>query len=120
LCIFNRRVYQGRCGCEQKDPLQGGSWIDILLFFTSRSIDEYAGHWQSGGVMKKIVLGMLLAGLIAAALNYHVIVLDNRIELLEKIQWTFKDTYVDARGAKKLTLLTKPNLIKAGIKDLLK
>jgi len=38
---------------------------------------------------------------------------------LKKTELTFDDTFVDARGAKKLNLLSKPALMKAGIKDIM-
>lgn len=33
---------------------------------------------------------------------------------------SYVDTFVDARGAKALTIMLKPSLIRAGIKDLVK
>ncbi len=71
--------------------------------------------------MKKIValLIILIGGTAYASLNYHFIRMDSGFEVLKKVELTLEDTYIDARGVKKLKLLTKPSLIKAGIKDLM-
>ncbi len=70
--------------------------------------------------MKKFLVLILVAGGITAGLlNYHFILLDNKIKIMKKITMTFEDTYVDARGSKKLKLLLKRNLVKAGIKQAL-
>jgi hypothetical protein len=52
-------------------------------------------------------------------MNFHFIYLGNRVKILKKADLTFEDTFVDARGAKKLKLYMKPSLVKAGIKDVL-
>jgi len=70
--------------------------------------------------MKKVLYLLLIAGaLTLGALNYHFILFDDGIKILRKTEVTFEDTFVDARGAKKLQLLFKPALIKAGIKEML-
>jgi hypothetical protein len=70
--------------------------------------------------MKKLLFLLLLAGvLIVGALNYHFILFDDGMKTLKKTELTFEDTFVDARGAKKLQLLSKPALIKAGIREIL-
>jgi hypothetical protein len=70
--------------------------------------------------MKKAFYVLLVAGALTfGALNYHFILFDEGIKILRKTELTFQDTFVDARGAKKLQLLFKPALIKAGIKDML-
>jgi hypothetical protein len=70
--------------------------------------------------VKKILFFLLVAGaLTIGALNYHFILFDDGIKILGKTDLTFDDTFVDARGAKKLQLLFKPALINAGIKDML-
>ena len=72
--------------------------------------------------MKKtlFVLAILGAILIASALNFHLIILDDDFKILKKADLTFTDTVVDARGLKMVKLFTKPNLIRAGIKELLR
>ena len=70
--------------------------------------------------MKKILVLLIIAGALAGvALQYHFILFDNKIKTLKKTELTFEDTFVDARGAKKLNLLSKPALMKAGIKDIM-
>jgi len=70
--------------------------------------------------MKKILSFLLVVGALTfGALNYHFILFDEGIKILQKTELTFEDTLVDARGAKKLQLLLKPALINAGIKEML-
>lgn len=68
--------------------------------------------------MKKIVTLIVAAALVAGVLNYHFIFLGKNLKILKKSTMTFEDTFIDARGAKKINLLLKPALVKAGIKDL--
>jgi hypothetical protein len=69
--------------------------------------------------MKKIaVLLVIVAALAFGGLNYHFILLDSNIKILKKVDLTFKDTFVNARGSKKYKLLLNPALVKAGVKDL--
>jgi hypothetical protein len=71
--------------------------------------------------MKKAVIVVIIVGvLILGALNVHVIITDGGVKVLKKTGMTFEDTFVDTRGAKKLKILTKPALIEAGIRNLLK
>jgi hypothetical protein len=75
---------------------------------------------RPGVDMKKILVLLIIAGALAGvALNYNFILFDNKMKMLKKTELTFEDTFVDARGAKKLNLLSKPALINAGIKDIL-
>jgi hypothetical protein len=70
-------------------------------------------------MMKKIaLLVVIVAALAFGALNYHFILLDSNIKILKKVDLTFKDTFVNARGSKKYKLLLNPSLVKAGVKDL--
>lgn len=71
--------------------------------------------------MKKVAVALLIvAALVFGSLNYHFILLDSNLEILKKVNYTFKDTFVDARGSKKYKLLLNPALVKAGVKDLYK
>ena len=71
--------------------------------------------------MKKVAVALLiLAALVFGTLNYHFILLDSNLRILKKVNYTFKDTFVDARGSKKYKLLLNPALVKAGVKDLYK
>jgi len=68
--------------------------------------------------MKKILFLLIFTGALAyGVLNYHFILMDNGVKVLKKIELTFQDTFVDARGEKKIKLLLKPSLVKAGIKS---
>ncbi|MCP4373728.1 MAG: hypothetical protein GY797_37350 [Deltaproteobacteria bacterium] len=70
--------------------------------------------------MKKTLLILVITGaLIFAALNYHFILMDKNVKVLKKVQLTFSNTFVDARGAKKIKLFLNPSLVKAGIKNAL-
>ena len=70
--------------------------------------------------MKKIIAGLVVA---AAAgyglLNYHFVLLDSSLKILKKTGVRYENTFVDARGAKKMELALKPDLIGAGINDVL-
>ena len=70
--------------------------------------------------MKKLLIFLIIAAALAyGLLNYHFILLDNRVNVLKKVELTFQDTFVDARGQKKIKLLLNPALVKAGVKDLI-
>ena len=71
--------------------------------------------------MKKALLILIITGaLIFAALNYHFILLDKNFKILKKVESTFSNTFVDARGAKKIKLFLNPFLVKAGIRKALR
>lgn len=71
--------------------------------------------------MKKLLVILILLGAcVFGALNYHFVLLDDSLKVLKKVDMTFENTFVDARGAKKYKLYLNPDLVKAGIKDLLK
>jgi hypothetical protein len=68
--------------------------------------------------MKKIIAGLVIA---AAAgyglLSYHFVLLDSSLKILKKTGVRYENTFVDARGAKKIELAMKPDLVAAGIND---
>jgi len=67
--------------------------------------------------MKKALLILVITGaLFFAALNYHFILMDKNVKILKKVELTFNNTFVDARGAKKFKLFLNPSLVKAGIR----
>ena len=71
--------------------------------------------------MKKILLALIIAGAAGyGVLNYHFILFDKSFKILKKSKVQYQNTFVDARGAKKLELAIKPDLISAGINDVLK
>jgi hypothetical protein len=70
--------------------------------------------------MKKIVIGLIiLAASGYGLLSYHFVLLDSSMKILKKTNVAYENTFVDARGAKKLELALKPDLIAAGINDVL-
>ena len=70
--------------------------------------------------MKKLLTLLIFAGALAyGVLNYHFILMDETVNVLKKVELTFQDTFVDARGEKKIKLLLKPSLVKAGLKDVI-
>lgn len=68
--------------------------------------------------MKKIIMMLVIA---AAAgyglLSYHFILFDSSLKILKKTGVRYENTFVDARGANKLKLALKPDLMAAGITD---
>ena len=67
-----------------------------------------------------IIIVIVLCALAFAMMNYHFILLDDRLKVLEKTEWTLDSTFVDARGTKKVKLLLNPALAEAGFRELLK
>jgi len=69
--------------------------------------------------MKKLIVLLIIA---AAAgyglLSYHFILFDDSLKILQKTHARYENTFVDARGTKKLELALKPDLVAAGINDL--
>ena len=70
--------------------------------------------------MKKIIIGLIVS---AAAgyglLSYHFIILDSGLKVLKKTHMRYENSVIDARGNKKFELPLKPDLIAAGINELL-
>lgn len=69
--------------------------------------------------MKQMAGLLVLVGLIWVLFNFHFILLDAQLKILPKSHFTLDNTFVDARGAKKVRLLLNPELARAGFKDLL-
>ncbi len=70
--------------------------------------------------MKKILFALIIAAAAGfGVLSYHFILFDGHIKILKKTGLRYEDTFVDARGASKAKLLLKPELIDAGVRDLL-
>jgi len=71
--------------------------------------------------MKKILLALIIAGAAGyGVLSYHFILFDKSFKILQKSKVQYLNTFIDARGTKKLELALKPDLISAGINDVLK
>lgn len=72
-------------------------------------------------MIKAIVITAVILGVLAfGALNYHFILLDDGLKVLQKAEITLDSTFVDARGTKRLKLILNPALVRAGIKDVLR
>lgn len=70
--------------------------------------------------MKKIVVCLIIAaGAGYGLLSYHFILLDGSLKIFKKTNLQYENTFVDARGAKKFELALKPDLIVAGINNVL-
>ena len=71
--------------------------------------------------MKKLLFILVILGVGAAyaGLSYHFILFDDKVKIIKKTNYSFKNTLVDARGAKALYLLKEPDLIEAGIREFL-
>ncbi len=70
--------------------------------------------------MKKIVLLLIIA--VAAGygvLSYHFILFDGNVKILKKTAARYDNTFVDARGTGKFELVLKPDLVAAGVKDII-
>ena len=70
--------------------------------------------------MKQMAGLLVLVGLIWVLFNFHFILLDAQLKILPKSHFTLDNTFVDARGVKKIRLFLNPELAGAGIKDLMK
>ncbi|MEA1970895.1 MAG: hypothetical protein U9N37_04660 [Thermodesulfobacteriota bacterium] len=61
--------------------------------------------------MKKILIVLVIGVSLAfGALNYHFILTDKSIKVLKKVGLTLENTFVDARGTKKIKLYFKAHL----------
>lgn len=70
--------------------------------------------------MKKGIVGLVVAAVAGyGLLSYHFILLDGGLKVLKKANIRYENTFVDARGAKKVELALKQDLIAAGITSLL-
>ena len=70
--------------------------------------------------MKKfLIIPIIAVALAYGMLSYHFILMDNKVKVLKKVELAIQDTFVDARGEKKIRLLLNPSLVKARIKDVI-
>lgn len=70
--------------------------------------------------MKKVILMLVIAAAAGyGVLSYHFVLFDNSLKILKKTDARYENTFVDARGTKKLELAFKSDLVGAGITDLL-
>lgn len=70
--------------------------------------------------MKQITFMLILAALVGyGLLSYHFVLFDESLQILKKTEPRYQHTFVDARGVKKLEIALKPDLIAAGINNLI-
>ncbi len=70
--------------------------------------------------MKKIIVALVIAAAVGyGLLGYHFILFDNSFKVIKKTGFRYEDTFIDARGAKKFQLALKPDLLAAGITDVI-
>ena len=68
--------------------------------------------------MKKILIIIIITSTLCfGALNYHFILMDDSIKILKKVNLSFKNTFVDACGTKRIKLYMEADLVKAGLMD---
>lgn len=70
---------------------------------------------MKSGMITILIVGALFFG----ALNFHVILFDDSLKILKKTELKLEHTFVDARGSKLFNILLMPDLLQAGIRDLL-
>ncbi len=71
--------------------------------------------------MKKIIVALVIAAAAGyGVLSYHFVLFDSSLKILKKTSTRYENTFVDARGVKKVGLALKPDLIAAGINDVIK
>jgi len=69
--------------------------------------------------MKKIIPLLIIAAAVYGLLNFHFILFDGRVKILKKVDLQLENTFVDARGEKQLKLFLEPDLLRAGINDVI-
>ena len=71
--------------------------------------------------MKKflVVLILLAVGAGYVLLSHHFILFDQKLRIVKKFKLTPELTFVDARGPKMFKIAVQPDLIKAGIQEVL-
>ena len=67
--------------------------------------------------MKTILMMIVIAAAGYGLLSYHFVLFDSSLQILKKTSPHVQNTFVDARGNRKLELALKPDLIAAGIND---
>ena len=68
--------------------------------------------------MKKITMLFIVAAIAGyGLLSYHFVLFDSSLKIMKKTGVRYENTFVDARGANKYKLALQPDLIAAGITD---
>ena len=70
--------------------------------------------------MKKVIVALVIAAAAGyGVLNYHFILFDDSLKILRKTGVRYENTFVDGRGSNKMKLVLMPDLIAAGINDVI-
>lgn len=70
--------------------------------------------------MKKIIVALVIAAAAGyGVLSYHFILLDDSLKIIKKTGVRYENTFVDGRGTNKMKLALKPDLLAAGINDVI-
>ncbi len=93
--------------------------INYRLYSYIKLFKQNGESWERPNMKKSLLLLIVVAALVFGAMNYHFILLDDSIKILKKADLAFDNTFVDARGVKRLKLITDPALVKSGIKNLI-
>lgn len=67
--------------------------------------------------MRTVLVMLVIAAAGYGLLSYHFVLFDGSLQILKKTSAHYQNTFVDARGNRKLELALKPDLIAAGIDD---
>lgn len=70
-------------------------------------------------ILKKIIPFVIVAAFAYGILSYHFILFDDKLKILKKADMKLENTFVDARGENQLKILLNPDLVKAGINDII-
>ena len=70
--------------------------------------------------MKKIIIALVIAAAAGyGVLSYHFILFDDSLKIIKKTDIRYENTFVDGRGSNKMKLVLMPDLIAAGINDVI-
>ena len=70
--------------------------------------------------MKKIIVALVIAAAAGyGVLSYHFILFDGSLKILKKTGVRYENTFVDGGGSNKMKLVLMPDLLAAGINDVI-
>lgn len=70
--------------------------------------------------MKKAIVALIIAAAAGyGVLSYHFVLFDESLKILKKTGARYENTFVDARGTNKMKIVLMPDLIAAGINDVI-
>lgn len=88
-------------------------------YLVEKNIQSTLNHRRKSKVKKLLIAVIILAAAGYGLLSYHFILFDGSMKIIKKTGISYENTFVDARGSKKLELAMKPDLIAAGINDVI-